>query len=137
MRLMLLSSASFLVASVLCGAAPTRPAQAADARMVSSNATSTTLTLNIGQAVVYELPAPASDVLVGDPNVASVVAKSNQRAYLIGKTRGSTNVYFYDADGRQIAGFNIVVFAHSPDADINLVEGYDTWRPLKCKPPGE
>ena len=35
--------------------------------------------------------------------------RSARRAYLIGVTVGQTNVFFFDGEGRQIAGFDIAV----------------------------
>jgi pilus assembly protein CpaC len=48
-------------------------------------------------------------VLVANPEVANAVVRSTRRAYLIGVKPGQTNIYFFDAEGRQIAGFDIAV----------------------------
>ena len=65
--------------------------------------------LGIGKSVVIDLPRDVKDVLVADPKIANAVVRSARRAYLIGVTVGQTNVYFFDAEGRQIAGFDIAV----------------------------
>jgi pilus assembly protein CpaC len=49
------------------------------------------------------------DVLVSNPKIANAVVRSSRRAYLIGGEIGQTNIYFFDGDGRQIAGFDIAV----------------------------
>src|SRR5439155_21575 len=49
------------------------------------------------------------DVLVANPAIANAVVRSARRAYLIGAAIGQTNVFFFDAEGRQIAGFDIAV----------------------------
>ena len=65
--------------------------------------------LGVGKSVVIDLPRDVKDVLVANPEIANAVVRSTRRAYLIGVKVGQTNVYFFDADGRQIAGFDIAV----------------------------
>jgi pilus assembly protein CpaC len=65
--------------------------------------------LGIGKSVVIDLPRDIKDVLVADPKIANAVVRSSRRVYLIGATIGQTNIFFFDADGRQIAGFDIAV----------------------------
>src|SRR5262245_56151215 len=65
--------------------------------------------LGIGKSVVIDLPVDVKDVLVSDPKIANAVVRSSRRAYLIGVAIGQANVFFFDAAGRQIAGFDIAV----------------------------
>jgi pilus assembly protein CpaC len=65
--------------------------------------------LGVGKSVVIDLPRDAKDVLVANPEIANAVVRSTRRAYLIGVKVGQTNVFFFDAEGRQIAGFDIAV----------------------------
>ena len=67
------------------------------------------LALGIGKSAVIELPRDAKDVLVANPAIANAVVRSARRAYLIGVAVGQTNVFFFDAEGRQIAGYDIAV----------------------------
>jgi pilus assembly protein CpaC len=67
------------------------------------------VTLGVNKSVVVDLPADIKDVLVSAPNIANAVVRSTRRAYLIGVAIGQTNIYFFDAEGRQIAGFDIAV----------------------------
>ena len=87
--------------------------------------------LGVGKTVVVELPRDTKDVLVADPKIANAVVRTSRRAYLIGVAVGQTNVYFFDAEGRQIAGFDIAVSRDLngiragikralPDADIRV-----------------
>ena len=89
--------------------------------------------LGIGKSIAIDLPADIKDVLVADPKIANAVIRSSRRVYMIGVTVGQTNIFFFDADGRQIAGFDIAVKRDlngvraalkqtMPDADIR-VEG--------------
>ena len=48
-------------------------------------------------------------MLVADPKIANAVIRSSRRAYMIGVAVGQTNIFFFDADGQQIAGFDIAV----------------------------
>lgn len=94
--------------------APAAPVAAADARMsviqvAASEATSRFVPLGIGKSVAIDLPADIKDVLVADPKVANAVIRSSRRVYMIGVTVGQTNIFFFDADGKQIAGFDIAV----------------------------
>jgi pilus assembly protein CpaC len=91
------------------------------------------VTLGVSKSVVIDLPRDIKDVLVADPKIANAVVRSSRRAYIIGITVGQTNVFFFDANGKQIAGFDIAVTRDLngirqaikdviPDSDVN-VEG--------------
>jgi pilus assembly protein CpaC len=67
------------------------------------------LALGIGKSVVLDLPRDIKDVLVADPKIANAVVRSANRAYIIGSAVGQTNVVFFDADGQQIAAYDIAV----------------------------
>jgi pilus assembly protein CpaC len=77
--------------------------------VVGSETSSRPLSLGVGKAVVIDLPRDVKDVLVADPSVANAVVRSTRRAYMIGAKVGQTNIFFFDAEGRQIAGFDIAV----------------------------
>jgi pilus assembly protein CpaC len=90
------------------------PATAAEADTTASVTASVPtkirfLSLGIGKSVVVDLPRDVKDVLVADPKIANAVIRSPQRAYIIGAGVGQTNVVFFDADGQQIAGYDIAV----------------------------
>ncbi len=118
------------------GLAPAAPAVAADARVpviqvAASEATSRFIPLGIGKSVAIDLPADIKDVLVADPKIANAVIRSSRRVYMIGVAVGQTNIFFFDAEGKQIAGFDIAVTRDlngvraalkqtMPDADIHI-----------------
>jgi pilus assembly protein CpaC len=83
--------------------------QAAVVRISGSDETSRFVPLGVGKSVVIDLPRDIKDVLVADPKIANAVVRSARRAYIIGVAVGQTNVYFFDAEGRQIAGFDLAV----------------------------
>ena len=67
------------------------------------------LSLGVGKSVVIDLPRDVKDVLVADPKIANAVVRSSQRAYIIGGAVGQTNIVFFDADGQQVASYDIAV----------------------------
>src|SRR6202142_4542520 len=116
------------------GLAPSAPLSAADRptpviQVAASEATSRFIALGIGKSVAIDLPADIKDVLVADPKIANAVVRSSRRVYMIGVTIGQTNSFFFDANGKQIAGFDLAVTRDlngvraalqqaMPDADI-------------------
>jgi pilus assembly protein CpaC len=101
--------------------------------VTASDAEAQPLTIGVSKSVVVDLPRDIRDVLVADPKIANAVMRSTRRAYIIGVSSGQTNVFFFDADGKQIAGFDLAVTRDLngirqaiaevlPDADIK-VEG--------------
>ncbi|HYM98746.1 MAG TPA: pilus assembly protein N-terminal domain-containing protein, partial [Aestuariivirgaceae bacterium] len=77
--------------------------------------------LGVGKSIVVRLPAPTKDVIVGNPAIVDAIVRTQNRAYLFGRASGQTNVFFFDADGRQILSLDIEV-ARDPLALQNLIE---------------
>ena len=78
-------------------------------RVAASDVGSRAVALGVSKSVVIDLPRDIKDVLVADPKIANAVVRSARRAYIIGIAVGQTNVFFFDADGKQMAGFDIAV----------------------------
>jgi pilus assembly protein CpaC len=78
-------------------------------KVVASEFGSNFVPLGVGKSVVVDLPRDIKDVLVADPKIANAVVRTSRRAYLIGAAIGQTSVFFFDAEGRQLAGFDIAV----------------------------
>ena len=70
---------------------------------------STAVDLPRGKARILRLPVDARDVLVANPDVADIVIKSPRMAYLLGRTVGDTNAFFFDAQGNEVARLEIRV----------------------------
>ena len=106
-----------LLLAASLGAAAIAAAHAAEPDMhrtpvitvVGSEATSRPVSLGTGKAVVIDLPRDVKDVLVADPTITNAVVRNPRRAYIIGVKTGQSSVFFFDAEGRQIAGFDIAV----------------------------
>ena len=101
--------------------------------VAASDVGSRAVALGKGKSVVIDFPRDIKDVLVADPKVANAVVRSSRRAYVIGIEQGQTNVFFFDAEGRQMVGLDIAVTRNLngiraaikqilPDSDIR-VEG--------------
>jgi len=100
---------------------------------VTGDFESRSVALGTGKSVVLDFPRDIKDVLVANPKIANAVIRSSRRAYIIGNEPGQTNVFFFDAEGKQMAGLDIAVTRNLngiraairqllPDADIR-VEG--------------
>jgi pilus assembly protein CpaC len=82
----------------------------ADAPIVSAGSSKIRyLSLGIGKSVVIDFPQDVKDVLVADPKIANAVVRSAKRAYIIGAAVGQTNVVFFDAEGQQVATYDIAI----------------------------
>jgi pilus assembly protein CpaC len=79
------------------------------APMAAAGSKTRFLALGVGKSVVIDLSRDVKDVLVADPKIANAVVRSSQRAYIIGAAVGQTNVVFFDADGQQVAAYDIAV----------------------------
>ena len=67
--------------------------------------------LGIDKSVVIDLPRPAGDVLVSNPQIADAVLRTSSRLYLIGVKLGQASVFLFDNAGQQIASFDVYVEA--------------------------
>src|SRR5262245_50401431 len=94
---------------------PILPAPAADnpqkggVKVAASESTSRFIPLGICKAMAMYLPSDINDVLVADPKNANAVVRSSRLVYMIGVAVGQTSIFFFDTDGKQIAGFDIAV----------------------------
>jgi pilus assembly protein CpaC len=78
-------------------------------RLAAGDPAARFVALGVGKSIVVDLSRDVRDVLVSNPKIANAVIRSSRRAYLIGGEIGQTNIYFFDGEGRQIAGFDIAV----------------------------
>ena len=67
------------------------------------------LTISVGKSVIVDLPRPASEVFVSDPQIANAVVRSSTRLYIIGATSGHTSIFAMDQGGHKIAVFDVHV----------------------------
>ncbi|MES1198990.1 MAG: type II and III secretion system protein family protein [Pseudomonadota bacterium] len=74
-----------------------------------SGANSASLVLPYGKAAIVDLPADAHDVLISNPQIADAMVRTARRAYVIGRALGTTNIFFFDASGHQVANLEVRV----------------------------
>src|SRR3984957_20241904 len=116
LRTLLIGALSFSAAALalISGLGPATAAESEAAPATTSSITSASpktrfLSLGVGKSAIIDLPRDVKDVLVADPKIANAVIRSPQRAYIIGSIVGQTNVVFFDADGQQIAAYDIAI----------------------------
>lgn len=123
----------FAPSSVAGAGEPAADQQQQQIVVAASDYESRSIALGVGKSVVIDFPHDIKDVLVANPKVANAVVRSARRAYVIGGEIGQTNVFFFDADGKQMLGLDIAVTRNLngirsaikqvlPNADIH-VEG--------------
>ena len=123
-------SAAVAVAPGL-SAAQVEPADAPTSMRINrgGGAQSASLVLPFGKSAIVDLPADARDILISNPQIADATVRTSRRAYIIGRALGQTNIFFFDAAGRQIANVEIrvepdveplneLLRRHAPDSNI-------------------
>lgn len=98
-----------LLAFAALAVQPIAPAAAADRGLALDEYSARSVHLGLNKSLVIDLPRDATDVLVSSPKVADAVMRTSRRSYLIGMEIGETNVFFFDANGEQIAALEVVV----------------------------
>ena len=76
---------------------------------VPASAPTQKFTMAVGKSIIVDLPADASEVFVGKPEVANAVVRSARRLYVMAMGKGPTTIFALDKDGRQIATLEINV----------------------------
>ena len=92
--------------------AQVEPPNASTVRISSggqSGPQSASIVLPFGKSAIVDLPADAHDILVSNPLIADATVRTARRAYVIARALGQTNIFFFDAGGRQIANVEIRV----------------------------
>ena len=90
--------------------AQVEPPNASNIRInAGGGAQSAALVLPFGKSAIIDLPADARDILISNPAIADATVRTARRAYVIGRQLGQTNIFFFDAAGRQIANVEIRV----------------------------
>jgi pilus assembly protein CpaC len=101
--------AVFAVAVLMALACPVPAAHAADDDAAVAAQSGRFLRMGLSKSAVVKLPAPAKDVIVGDPEIVDVVVKSRNTAYLFARKAGQTNIFFLDANGQQLLQLDLEV----------------------------
>ena len=90
-----------------------RPGDAADGPGVrigaQEGAQTRRLTMGVGKSLIIDLPADASEIVVGNPKVANAVVRTPRRIFLLGSDNGQTTIFAIDKEGRRIATIELSV----------------------------
>lgn len=65
--------------------------------------------VKVGQSVAVSLPAPITDVIVSEPEIADVVVKRPTRTFVLGRSPGVTNMFFLDEEGDVVLNARVFV----------------------------
>lgn len=65
--------------------------------------------IGLGKSVLVEFPREIRDVLVSNPAAVDAVVLSSNRVFLLARTLGDSNAFFFDSDGNQFATLEIFV----------------------------
>lgn len=84
-------------------------ARAADIINIEPDESSRIVKIGLNKSMIVRLPVPARDVLVSGPKKVDAVVRTARTIYLMGLEVGQTNVFFFDADGRQILSLDVAV----------------------------
>ncbi len=94
--------------SVVPAGAPAQ-AQKVGVESAASAMFSKRITLGVGRTIIVDLPAEASEIVVGDPKVANAVVRSTRKLYVMGLATGQTTILAVDSAGRQVANLEMNV----------------------------
>ena len=73
--------------------------------------------VHVSKTALLKLPAPAREVVVADPGIASATLRTNQQILLYGLKIGQTNIFVFDENGAQILNLELRV-----EADLRTIE---------------
>ena len=106
---LLLATAATALLSLACAAPAEAQPDAQTVRVAAGGQGTRVLPLGRGRSAYIDLPADARDVLVSNPAVADVVARTPRRYYVMGVGPGQADAVFFDAAGRQILSLDVRV----------------------------
>ncbi len=76
---------------------------------ISADAPIRKLTLGVGRSSIVELPADATEIFIGNPQVANAVVRSARKMFVLAVANGQTTIFALDSAGRRIATLELVV----------------------------
>ncbi|MEZ6000335.1 type II and III secretion system protein family protein [Hyphomonas sp.] len=75
------------------------------------------VTLGLNKSTIIDLPAPAADVVITNPEIADAVVQTSQRIIFRGIKYGQTNAFVFDRSGNQLLNLEINV-----EMDMSSIE---------------
>jgi pilus assembly protein CpaC len=80
------------------------------------------IVIGVGKSKLVELPAPYSDVMVGNPKIADILPLNQHSVYVVGKAMGSTSLTVYGTGKRVIYSSDVLVSADLDNLKARLHE---------------
>ncbi len=108
-KLLAISAAAAITMALMPLVAPPANATDVDATQVGTADAGHFVRIGLHKSIVIRLPAEAKDVIVGDPTIVDAVVRTKNTAYLFARLPGQTNIFFFDAQGRQIMNIDLEV----------------------------
>ena len=81
---------------------------------------SQTVKVGLNKSIVIDLPGDAHDILVASPGVADAITRTSRRIYVFARQIGSTNIFIFDAQGRQLLSIDLVIERDITGLEENL-----------------
>ena len=67
------------------------------------------ITLGVGRSMMLQFPMELRDVMVADPTKVDAIVQTSDRVFLVARGAGSTNAFFFDAQGNQVMTLEIAI----------------------------
>ncbi len=74
----------------------------------------------LNKSTVIDLPGEAHDILVANPAVADAITRTSSRIYIFAKQVGETNIFIFDAQGRQLLSIDLKIERDIKGLEENL-----------------
>ena len=65
--------------------------------------------VGLNKSIVIDLPGDAHDILVADPEIADAITRTSRRIYIFAKQVGETNIFIFDAQGKQLLSIELSI----------------------------
>ena len=100
---------AILGTGLICSSLPAASTDVAPETAMDAQVPSRVMRLALDKSIVIRLPAAAKDVLIGNPSIVDAVVRTHSTAYLFARAPGQTNIFFFDANGKQILDLDLEV----------------------------
>jgi pilus assembly protein CpaC len=102
-------AAMVLTSLLLIAPLASKPALASDLSPTTAAQGGRFFRIALNKSAVVTLPEDAKDVVVGNSEIVDVVIRNKSTAYLFARKTGSTNIFFFGADGHQVMALDLEV----------------------------
>ena len=75
------------------------------------SAVSKTLEIDINKTAILEFEQDVDDILVANPGIADVLARSKRRIAVMGRGKGESGIIFLDKNGNEVLSLDVIVAA--------------------------